>query len=169
MRFVVMMVVGLAVWATTVAAVYAAPNQILESNGLTIATTGALQGVIEVSGIAQHPTFRKWQLDLQLAGDPAQTTFLAVSEQAQPTLGVLTMLDTTRFPNGQHRLRLRVVHSNLNYDEYFTTITIDNPHSPIAASLPTTGEGLPQSLLVPATPLGQGVPEGERRIEVDLS
>ncbi|HRW04579.1 MAG TPA: L,D-transpeptidase [Caldilineaceae bacterium] len=169
MRFVVMMVVGLTIWATTVAAVHAAPKQILESNGLTISTTGALQGVVEVSGIAQHPTFRKWQLDLQLAGDPAQTTFLTVSEQAQPTLGVLTMLDTTRFPNGQHRLRLRVVHSNLNYDEYFTTITIDNPNSPIAASPTTTGEGLQQSLLVPATPLGQGIPEGERRIEVDLS
>ncbi len=127
-----------------------------------------IRGVVEITGIAQHPTFRKWQLDLLLNGDENQTTFIAVGEQRLSEAGLLSAFDTTLYPDGNHRLRLRVVHSNLNYDEYFTPITINN----IRTLVPTTEDGAaePETLQPTLTgPLGEGVPEGRRWIEVDLS
>ena len=82
--------------------------------------------MVEVSGHADHPTFRKWQLDLLLNGDPAQATFLAVGEDPVHTPMTLATIDTRRYPDGNHSLRLRVVHSNLNYDEYIVPITVNN-------------------------------------------
>lgn len=151
---------------------HAAALPVLEPNGLSIPNGDRVQGLVEISGIAQHPTFRKWQIDLQLNGDPAQTTFVAVSETQQFDLGRLATLDTTLFPNGQHILRLRVVHSNLNYDEYFTPITIDNPNIVGAVGenpAGTTAVDAIDNALIPDYPLGENVPDGERRIEVDLS
>ena len=101
-----------------------------QNNGITAPATGStVQGRVEVRGIAAHPSFRKWQLDL-LLGDHA--TFLALGEQPLPQEGVLTTLDTTRYPNGSHRLRLRVVREQQNYDEYTVTIRIDNPGGVLA-------------------------------------
>ncbi len=127
-----------------------------------------LGGVVEITGIAQHPTFRKWQLDLLLDGDEKQTTFLAVGEQHLSEAGLLSTLDTTLYPNGHHRLRLRVVHSNLNYDEYFTPITINNHRTLVPALEDPTGQ---PAVVQPALtgPLGEAVPEGRRWIEVNLS
>lgn len=137
-------------------------------NGLvTPATDASLQGLVEVTGTAQDPTFRKWQLDLLINGDEKQATFIAVGEKPQPEAGLLTTLDTTLYPNGRHRLRLRVVHSKLNYDEYFTAITIDNPN---AAPAPAASGAEPAALQPDLTvPLGQGVPDGRRWIEVNIS
>ncbi|MBX3014412.1 MAG: L,D-transpeptidase [Caldilineaceae bacterium] len=144
------------------------------ANGLqTPSADSALSGLVEITGVAQHATFRKWQLDLLLHGDEKQAVFLAVGEQAQPESGLFTTLDTTLYPDGQHQLRLRVVHSNLNYDEYFTPITIHNAGIPLPileAAHPVTpsvtAEIAPVDL---AVPLGEGVPDGRRWIEVDLS
>jgi peptidoglycan/xylan/chitin deacetylase (PgdA/CDA1 family) len=86
------------------------------------------QGVVAVEGVANHDAFRKWQVDLLLAGEEA--TFLAYGEDPQVQPGLLTSLDTTRYPNGDHLLRLRVVHDGMNYDEYFTPLTIANPTNP---------------------------------------
>ncbi|MEZ4860917.1 MAG: L,D-transpeptidase [Caldilineaceae bacterium] len=146
-----------------------------DANGVTLPVdTATLQGLVEIDGVAQHPTFRKWQLDLMLGGDAKHATFLAVSEKPQVELGQLTTLDTTRYPNGNHLLRLRVVHSNLNYDEYFTPITIDNPNAPMLPTQAPTGTDGAEALsnvLQPALsgPLGAGVPEGRRWIEVNIS
>ncbi len=163
--------------AFIVAALGATPQPLYAAtaNGLVTPTVNtALQGQVEVIGIAEHATFRKWQLDLLLNGDEKQATFLAVGEKRQAEAGLLTTLDTTLYPNGQHRLRLRVVHSNLNYDEYFTSITIANPNAPDPLPNPDEpGEQPtdPLGVLKPelAAPLGQGVPDGRRWIEVDLS
>jgi hypothetical protein len=162
--FLFLTIVGLTWWTTT--ATLAVDQGLLETNGLLLTSGGPFHGSVEIRGVAQHPTFRKWQIDLQLGGDPTQTTFVAVSETAQPALGLLTVLDTTRYPNGNHILRLRVVHSNLNYDEYFTPITVENTGATAIAEV--------VDLVAPVTdssdgPLGQGIPEGEQRIEVDLS
>ncbi|MCB0060868.1 MAG: L,D-transpeptidase [Caldilineaceae bacterium] len=165
--FVCLSVVTLWLMATPV--LYAAPGLILEANGLTIPSGDIAQGTVDLTGIAQHPTFRKWQIDLQLNGDPALTTFVAVGEEEQPHLATFAKLDTTLYPNGNHLLRLRVVHSNLNYDEYFTPITIRNAGLPVPPETdlaPTTENS---ASFVPITPLGTGVAEGERWIEVDIS
>lgn len=141
------------------------------NNGLVTPTTeDALQGLVEITGIAQHPTFRKWQLDMLLNNDEKQAAFIAVGEKQQIEPGVLAMVDTTLYPNGHHRLRLRVVHSNLNYDEYFTPITIDNRSGLSPAPAPETPADEPAAAPPDLTvPLGQGLPEGRRWIEIDLS
>lgn len=163
-----------ALWIMTTSGLYAAPSPILEANGLTVPGSGVVQGMVELAGIAQHPTFRKWQIDLQLHGDSAQTVFVAVGEEEQPGLATFATLNTTLYPNGEHLLRLRVVHSNLNYDEYFTPITINNTGAPLP-NLPASGEAelVPELntplTIIPTTPLGEGVAEGERWIEVDIS
>lgn len=163
---IVSLLLTLFCWNAT--GVQAAP----EGNGLVTPTAdAALQGLVEITGVAQHPTFRKWQLDLLLNGDEKQTTFIAVGEQRQPELGVLARVDTTLYPNGDHRLRLRVVHSNLNYDEYFTPITIDNTNAPSLPAPEVDNAAEQPQTLQPALqgPLGQDIPDGRRWIEVDIS
>ncbi|MEZ4832191.1 MAG: hypothetical protein R2873_09355 [Caldilineaceae bacterium] len=75
-----------------------------------------VRGVIEITGVADHRDFRKWQLDLLLDGEAE--TFLALGEDPEPEPAFLAAVDTTRYPDGEHMLRLRVVHSDMNYDEY---------------------------------------------------
>jgi len=163
--------------AFIVATLGATPQPLYAANANGLVTPSAdvaLQGQIQVTGIAEHATFRKWQLDLLIDGDEKQATFLAVGEKRQTDAGLLATLDTTLYPNGQHRLRLRVVHSNLNYDEYFTGITIDNPNVPDPlpnpdepGDQPTDQPGVLKPELIAS--LGQGVPDGRRWIEVDIS
>lgn len=142
-------------------------------NGLVTPTTDtALQGLVEVTGIAQDIAFRKWQLDILIDGNEKQAAFIAVGEKPLSEVGVLTTLDTTLYPNGHHRLRLRVVHNKLNYDEYFTAITIDNPNAPAPGPAPAADEAATEpEVSTPdlTVPLGQGVPDGRRWIEVDIS
>lgn len=95
-------------------------------NGI-FASDKPIRGSVDVFGVAVHPEFRKWQVDLLIAGDQTRETFIALGEEQVPVKSTLTTLDTTRYPNGTHVLRLRVVHSNMNYDEYITQIVIDNP------------------------------------------
>ncbi len=83
-----------------------------------------VSGVVPIVGTAAHPEFRKWQLDLLLDG--VGETFLALGEEPQMTPGELMQWDTTRYPNGGHVLRLRVVYEGLNYDEFFVPIVIQN-------------------------------------------
>lgn len=141
---------------------------------LSPASESVIQGEVAVEGIAHHPGFRKWQLDLLLHGE--DPTFVAVGETMQPESGALATLDSTRYPNGKHVLRLRVVYTGLNYDEYFTPISIENANTPppleaaptdgeTPAPLPTTAEILKAADGV----LGAGVPEGRRWVEVDIS
>lgn len=91
--------------------------------------------------MAAHPTFRKWQVDLLINGDQTRDTFIALGEEQIPTRSTLTTFDTTIYPNGTHVLRLRVVHSNMNYDEYITQIRIENA---LVSSngLPTSGSAI---------------------------
>jgi lipoprotein-anchoring transpeptidase ErfK/SrfK len=85
-----------------------------------------VHGLVDVTGSAAHDTFRKWQLDLLIDGDAAQATFLAVGEEPTAGSALLTSVDTSLYPDGNHSLRLRIVHSNLNYDEYITPIVVRN-------------------------------------------
>lgn len=83
-----------------------------------------VSGVVSIVGQANHPTFRKWQLDLLIDG--ANETFLALGET--PVLDPTELLawDTTLFPNGDHVLRLRVVYEGANYDEFSVPVKIRN-------------------------------------------
>lgn len=117
--------------------------------------TSQVTGSFTIEGVADHQSFRKWQLDLMIDGvDP---TFIALSEVAAPTRQTLATVDSRRYPDGAHQIRLRVVHSNLNYDEYFAPVHFGNGN---LRPEPTPQTGLDLS----AAP-----PDGRRWIEVDLS
>jgi hypothetical protein len=85
-----------------------------------------VSGLVKVKGYSDTRAFSKWQLDLLLEGDPAQAVYLTHSTIAAPVRTELYKLDTTRFPDGDHALRLRAVRSDGNYDEYTSMFTIAN-------------------------------------------
>ncbi len=95
----------------------------------------AVASVVVVRGVAAHPDFRKWQLDLLSGGDPNQAHFLALGEKpvAQPRL--LASFDSRGYPDGNYVLRLRVVRSDLNYDEYFSPLIVRNGGASTSALL----------------------------------
>lgn len=160
-------------------------------NGIAAPAEGAaISGVVAVQGVAVHPAFRKWQLDLLINGDPVQASFLALGEQPVAERSALTNLDTTLYPDGNHVLRLRVVHTNLNYDEYFTPVVIRNTGALArdAGSEVAVGEASAETTQATETPESAAKPaeqkpavitgavfrddiplRGERRIVVDLS
>jgi uncharacterized surface protein with fasciclin (FAS1) repeats len=94
------------------------------ANGFTNLKDGAkVSGEVEVKGHAMDPNFSKWQVDVLPGGDPNAAIFLALGD----THGDFSFkADTTAFPNGEHALRLRVVRSDGNYDEYVTKFVIAN-------------------------------------------
>lgn len=100
------------------------PPAAANANGITSPKEGAaVSGAAQIKGFAQDPNFLKWQLDLLPGGDSLQAISLAVGDKP----GDFTYdLDTTGFPNGEHALRLRVVRTDSNYDEYFTKFTLKN-------------------------------------------
>lgn len=111
------------------------------NNGLLRPREGeVVQGDVRVQGIADDPTFRKWQLDLvnPTTGDD---TFLAWNRDPKPTRGGLTTFDSTRYPDGVYQLRLRVVRGDYNYSEYFTTITLANSGASANGATPADSTG----------------------------
>jgi penicillin-binding protein 1C len=95
------------------------------ANGIYSPGGGApVAGTVGIQGVANLPDFWKWQLDLLVGGQTA--TFLAVGEQPAASPSSLMAWNTANFPNGEHVLRLRVVHRDGNYEEYFTRVTIAN-------------------------------------------
>jgi hypothetical protein len=95
------------------------------ANGIFSPGGGApVSGIVSIQGAASLPDFWKWQLDVLVGGQDA--SFLAVGEQPLPSPGSLLAWNTANYPNGEHVLRLRVVHRDGNYDEYFSRVTIAN-------------------------------------------
>lgn len=152
-----------------------APTQ--GSNGIVApAAQAEVSGVVSVEGVAAHPTFRKWQLDLLLDGDAQRAHFVALGEDPLAAPGELAKLDTTLYHNGKHILRLRVVYLGLNYDEFFAPITIANSGAPAAETAPAdTGATAEESAAAPAAEPGPVVfrtdapADGKKWIEIDIS
>ncbi len=121
-------------------AMFAMPALALDQGAVSFPASGAtVSGTVTVRGTATHPTFRKWQADLILDSDPGRATFLALGESPVAN-GDLFTWDTTRYPNGEHVLRLRVVHSNLNYEESFVPVTIANAGAPAPDEKPASDD-----------------------------
>ena len=96
-----------------------------QSIGLIAPQNGqTVRGDVNVLALAMRPAFAKWQLDLLLDEEEGCATFIALGRR--PTWGTLTTFDSTRYPTGRHRLRLRIVREDANYDEYFASIMIAN-------------------------------------------
>ena len=111
-----------------------APATAAPANGFTNVKDGAeVSGTVTVEGYADTPGFQKWQLDVLPGGNGDAAIFVALGE----TAGEFSYdLDTTAFPDGDHALRLRVVKSDSNYDEYTTNITVANAEAAPAAEAP---------------------------------
>ena len=123
MRLMRVRLILLAVLTLTAAMTLSKPVAAQSANGIQSPSAGrSVSGLMEISGTAAHASFRKWQLDLLLNGDEQQAIFLAVGEEPVPARRTLATVDTSLYPPGEHALRLRVVHSNLNYDEYLSRI-----------------------------------------------
>lgn len=142
---------GISVWAGAPVPVHAQTH-----SGITTPVMGApVRGVVAIEGIAVHPTFRKWQLDLLINGDPGQAVFLGVSEAPAGAPTILTGWDTALYPDGQHALRLRVVYENMNYEEYLTPVRIANRGQPVPLVVPA----VPQPALAPEAVAPPVLPE----------
>ncbi len=104
--------------------VAAAPASV---NGITSPEEGAsVSGSVDVMGVAMDPIFEKWQLDIMISGDEGSASFIALGEEQVTEAGALATVDTTMYPDGDYTLRLRVVGSDGQYDEYFVLIVIAN-------------------------------------------
>jgi hypothetical protein len=147
------------------AAPVSAPSAAADPNGFQLGSD-PLQGTVTVRGVATHPGFRKWQVDLLLDRDPAQAQFVAVGEKALPSAGNLTDLNTTLYPDGEHLLRLRVVHSNLNYEEYYTPITVKNGN--VRAQVEAVADQ-PAPLVTAGLDVSNAPADGARRIEINVT
>ncbi len=133
-----------------------------DTNGITQPAEGeTVSGVIELRGIAASPNFEKWQIDLLLFGEAENATFVDFLRTPRRSEAALTTLDTTRYPNGTHTLRLRVVQRDFNYDEYLTPITIDNSGSPVGLesgiTTPATGETVSREIVVRGVAFDPGI------------
>ncbi|MEZ4590335.1 MAG: hypothetical protein R3D55_04235 [Chloroflexota bacterium] len=105
-------------------------------SGITQPANGdTLSGVVEVVGTAVHPNYLRFELAF-LRQDLPGAEWIVFAEGSQPVSnGVLAVWNTTVgrdigspiFPDGRYQLRLRVVKTDFNYDEYFVTdLTIQN-------------------------------------------
>lgn len=134
-------------------------------SGITQPASGdSISGVVEVIGTAVHPNYLRYELAF-LRQDVPGAEWIVFAEGAQPvTDGVLAVWDTTVgqaigspvFPDGRYQLRLRVVKTDFNYDEYFVTdLTIQN-EGPTATPTPdeTAVALTATAAVVPAQPTG---------------
>ena len=104
-------------------------------NGITSPAEGAtISGAATVTGYADDPNFLRWELFVYPGGNDTARIWLASGS----TAGEFSVdVDTTRFPDGDHALALRVVtNPRQNYTEYLTNITLANAGAPAAAPAP---------------------------------
>lgn len=105
-------------------------------SGITAPASGeAVSGVVEVRGTAVHPDYLRYELAFLNQSAPG-ADWIVFAEGSQPVVdSVLAVWDTTVgrsigapvFPDGRYQLRLRVVKTDFNYDEYFVTdLSIQN-------------------------------------------
>ena len=152
--------------ATTPVAAVATPVAAAPVNGFTNVKDGAkVSGTVKVEGYADSPDFDKWQLDVLPGANADAAIFAALGE----TAGKFSYsLDTTSFPDGDHALRLRVVRSDGNYDEYTTKVTVANAAAapaakPAAAAVVTATKTTTATVAAApvATPAPAAKPAGE--------
>ncbi len=109
---------------------------VAQQNGISTPTSGEIiSGVVTVTGTAVDPNYLRYELAFRNENNQA-AGWIVFAEGNQPVNeGVLAIWDTTVgqnvgapvFPDGRYRLRLRVVKTDYNYDEYFVTdLTISN-------------------------------------------
>lgn len=88
--------------------------------------SASVQGQVDFLGTAADPNFLRWELYWSPAGTDEWA--FAVSRDKPVFAGKLATLDLAKLPPGAYDFRLRVVHRDFNYDEYFLRgLTITDP------------------------------------------
>lgn len=129
------------------------PNQIMAqsaSNGIHEPENGAtIGGVIIVEGTATDPNYLRYELAFLSESNPTADWIVFAEGDQQLVDGTLAVWDTTIgrqigspvFPDGRYQLRLRIVRTDYNYDEYYITnliISNDEPTPTITPTVTTT-------------------------------
>lgn len=151
--------VWLSVWGSLTAAA------VQTNSGITQPASGeTISGVIEVRGTAVHPDYLRYELAFLQQDVPGAEWIVFAEGAEQVTDGVLAVWDTTVgraigtpvFPDGRYQLRLRVVKTDFNYDEYFVTDLIIQNDGPTPTPTPDeTAEALTATAVaVPVQPTG---------------
>lgn len=135
-------------------------------NGITSPANGAVvQGSVQIVGTATLPDFLRY--DLHFSAN--QQDWVYFGSGPVPVInGVLGYWDTigARIPDGIYTIRLRVVKSDSNYDEFYTyNIQVANSAPPTAAPSPTEFEQ-PDTPTPPPTSAG-GTPGGTVVVTVE--
>jgi hypothetical protein len=99
------------------------------SNGVSSPAPGdTVAGIVIIEGTAADPNFLRYELAFFFEGNPGAGWIVFAEGDQSVTGGTLAVWDTTVgrnvnapvFPDGVYQLRLRVVKSDYNYNEYFT-------------------------------------------------
>lgn len=143
-----------------------APVRAQPANGISQPASGeTVAGVVTVVGTAVHPDYLRYELAFRNVSDPT-ADWIVFADGSQPVQqGTLALWDTTVgravgapvFPDGQYQLRLRVVRTDFNYDEYFVTdLTVANDQpTPMPTDEPEAAE-----TPLPVLPVAPGEGEG---------
>lgn len=132
-------------------------------SGISAPASGeTLAGVVQVRGTAVHPDYLRYEL--AFANQSIGSDWIVFAEGSEPVIdGVLAVWDTTVgqavgapvFPDGRYQLRLRVVKTDFNYDEFFVTdLIIQNEGATPTPTPDETAVGLTATAVVPAQPTG---------------
>ncbi len=132
-------------------------------SGITAPASGeTIAGVVEVRGTAVHPDYLRYEL--AFANQTTGSDWIVFAEGSEPVVdGILAVWDTTVgqavgapvFPDGRYQLRLRVVKTDFNYDEYFVMDLFIQNGGPTPTPTPDeTAVGLTATAVIPAQPTG---------------
>jgi hypothetical protein len=141
-------------------------------NGIYEPTDGdEVSGIVVIRGTADHPQFLRYELAF-VQDSISGSDWIVFAQGDQPVQDdTLAVWDTTVgqpvspvFPDGQYRLRLRVVRDDYNYDEFFVTQLLITNLSATPSPTPTLTNTL---LLTPTLPNANDL-ESTRRSESDI-
>lgn len=159
---------------TGLAAAWQSPTVSAQSSGITNPESGdIISGQVPITGTAVHPDFLRYELAVRRQTGENADWLVFADGVNQVTAGTLAVWDTAAgrdsgnpvFPDGRYQLRLRVVKTDYNYDEYFVTDLILSNEGPTPTATPdettaaTTATAVPGpnqnsgSTLNPATPI----------------
>jgi hypothetical protein len=74
-----------------------------------------LRGVAAIYGVAEHAAFRYYKIEMAPAGEPEERFSFVARGDAPVASGLLAVIDTPQFANGQYTLQLTVVDRSGNY------------------------------------------------------
>ncbi len=109
------------------------------SSGISAPAAGStVGGDVVVIGTATDANFQRYEVSYS-AGPSGAATFAYLGGNTEQVVdGPLAIWETSDLPSGTYTLRLRVIKTDGNYDEYFVeNIIVDQSPTPTATPIPT--------------------------------